>query len=312
MIQKKTKQRGLVTRHQTADSKNLKMGHKIYDLRFKNSKPKKERHSQLSTLHPPFSTTSGSIMMQVLVSLFILSMGLSGALAVIIASIEANKTNEYRMIATNLAQEGIEAVRSIRDTNWLAYSSSLRECWNYWEDRSEDGVVTDTEAAGCTPDANGQNDHPWTSTTEGADPNAIVDFDPDTFRWKLIPSVRFDNEDVSLDYGNETEFGDKDAGYKLYKKEIDGATFYTHDRTDATASVFSRKIEMYYIDNSVLDPFDDSTEPISGGSFPVGQADQDNRMLVISTVLWTQRGREHQIVMSTVMTDFYSRYEWES
>ncbi len=249
----------------------------------------------------------GSIMMQVLVSLFILSLGLAGALAVIIAAMESNQTNQKRMIATNLAQEGLEAVRSIRDTNWLTYSSNLRECWNFWEDTDENGVI-DTSDTDCSPNGFGQNDHPWTTSSEGDSPNFIVDFDPSNFRWKIIPDTKFDNIVTDPNY---------EDGYQLFTKEINGKTFFTHNKSGSTdTSVFSRKIEMYYIDET---NFDDSTDPITPGAFPVSsgappttETGQDNRILVISTVSWNQKGRDHTVVMNTIMTDFLDRHEWNS
>jgi hypothetical protein len=66
---------------------------------------------------------------------------------------------------------------------------------------------------------------------------------------------------------------------------------------------------MYYVD---ADDYDDSVDPIQGGSFPIGEKGKDNRILVVATVSWTQRGREREVVMSTVMTDFFDRHEWES
>ncbi len=253
----------------------------------------------------------GSIMMQVLVSLFILSLGLSGALAVIVAAIESNKTNQQRMIATNLAQEGMEGFRSIRDTNWLTYSSNLRECWHFWEDTNEDGVLGNDSS--CTPDGNGQNDHPWTFVASEAPtdtPLFIVDFDSTNFRWKYIPDTLFDNISGTPDYTD---------GHKLYTKTINGNLFYTHDKSGTTTeSVFSRKMEMYFIDNPT---FDDSTDPITGGEYPdsttasppaTTEMGDDNRILVMSTVSWTQRGRSHEVVMSTIMTDYLERTEWDS
>jgi type II secretory pathway pseudopilin PulG len=307
MKQKKRQQRERVIRDQSSKKEDLGMRFKMHTLGLRNARPKNEKHSSLFALHSRFSTTSGSIMMQVLVSLFILSMGLSGALAVIIASIEANKTNEYRMIATNLAQEGLEAVRSIRDTNWLTYSSNLRECWNYWEDTNEDGVVTPSEFGSCTPNASGQNNHPWNSDLDGSNvlEKYIVDFDDSNFRWKVISEDKFPTINTDPDYTN---------GFQLFKRDNGSTTFYTHDAYEdtgetVTQSVFSRSISMYYVD---ADDYDDSVDPIQGGSFPIGEKGKDNRILVVATVSWTQRGREREVVMSTVMTDFFDRHEWES
>jgi type II secretory pathway pseudopilin PulG len=253
----------------------------------------------------------GSIMMQVLVSILILSMGLAGSLSVIVSAIESNTKNEQRMIAMNLAQEGIEAMRSIRDTNWLTYSSNLRECWNFWEDTNEDGVITGLDTF-CTPNSFGQNDHPWSSSLNGKIlERYIVDFDHTNFRWKLISEDRFSSINTDPDYRNR---------FRLFITSLGGSEFYTHNRTGSTkTSLFSREINLYYIDTNEVNGFDDSKNPIEGGAWPESltaspniETASDNRILVISRVFWVHKGKEHEIIMSTFLTDFLDRHEWDS
>lgn len=252
----------------------------------------------------------GSVLLDVIVSIFILSLGLTGSMNLIVIAIQANKVSEQRLVATNLAQEGVEAMRSIRDTNWLTYSSDLRACWNFWEDTNEDGVV-DGSDSDCTPNANGQNQHPWSSdiiTGENYLEKYIIDFDPDTFRWKLISEDQFVNITSSPDYSD---------GFALFQKQINGSKFYTHDKdvadpSDIEDTPFYRSLSLYYIDSTTGVPFNDTLNPIEGGVFPVGSASKDNRILVVSRVYWTHSGTNHQIIMSTIMTDFYDRSEWTS
>jgi hypothetical protein len=237
-------------------------------------------------------------MMQVIVSIYILSMGLVGSMALIIAAIESNRTNINRMTATNLAQEGLEVVRNMRDTNWMTYSTNLRECWNFWDDTDEnrdiDGADTD-----CVPNGSGQNNHPWGYSIEagGTFVNSyIVDIDPDDFRGILIADNNFNGK-----------YAD---GARLFKTTVNGTDFYTHDNSPGnTETIFEREIEMYYIDATV---FNDTTNPITGGDYPLNLKAQDNRILVISTVSWELKGRTRSVVMSSILTDFLSRTEWSS
>lgn len=72
---------------------------------------------------------------EVLVSISILIFGLVGVLSLANQNIRAQRINRNSMIASHLAQEGIELVRNTRDTNWLA--------GNDW--KLGDGVNPDTD-----------------------------------------------------------------------------------------------------------------------------------------------------------------------
>lgn len=72
---------------------------------------------------------SGETLLEVLIAVSLISTILVGALSILnqtYASIE--KTNN-RIIALNLAREGIEAVRNVRDTNWVNYSGEKDDKW---------------------------------------------------------------------------------------------------------------------------------------------------------------------------------------
>lgn len=66
---------------------------------------------------------SGFTLVEVMVAVAVLSIGLIGAANLITYNISNSAKAINKTIATNLAQEGIELVRNIRDTNWLSGSS---------------------------------------------------------------------------------------------------------------------------------------------------------------------------------------------
>lgn len=252
--------------------------------------------------------------MEVMISFFILVVGLTGALSVIVSTGNTNSAHKNRFIAANLAQEAIEAVRNMRDTNWLVYSSNLRECWNFWDDEDENGVINSDDEA-CTVE-NGQNTHPFgrkTTNPDGSTNSFIADFDPDTFRWVLVSGDRLGTGipgiHTSKDYG---------GGYQLYERIFNGRSFYTHNREDANhkPSPFSREVEIYYIDNTNF--LDNGNGTFVGGEFPdtgfteEENKEQDNRMLVVVRMSWFDRGNERELVLSTLLTDFFARTEWKS
>lgn len=59
-------------------------------------------------------------MIELIVAIAIVGIGLGAALSLILTSGIQNRRTELRTIATNLAREGLEVIRSIRDSNWLA------------------------------------------------------------------------------------------------------------------------------------------------------------------------------------------------
>jgi hypothetical protein len=63
---------------------------------------------------------SGQTMIEVIVALFMLTMTLVAGLSLAIYSNSRNVNNMNQITALNLAREGVEAIRMLRDTNWLA------------------------------------------------------------------------------------------------------------------------------------------------------------------------------------------------
>jgi type II secretory pathway pseudopilin PulG len=63
---------------------------------------------------------AGQTLIETIVAIFLLTMALSGGLALTIFSISRSKVSLDQIAATNLAREGVEAVQMMRDSNWLA------------------------------------------------------------------------------------------------------------------------------------------------------------------------------------------------
>lgn len=61
----------------------------------------------------------GFTLVEALVAIFILTMGLIPSLSIILLANSFNFSIRNNLIAANLAQEGVEVVRAIRDTNWF-------------------------------------------------------------------------------------------------------------------------------------------------------------------------------------------------
>ncbi|MBI1755189.1 type II secretion system protein, partial [Candidatus Azambacteria bacterium] len=62
----------------------------------------------------------GFTLLESLVAIAVFTVGVSAAIVLIISSLNVGTRTQHKIIAANLAQEGIEATRNIRDRNWLS------------------------------------------------------------------------------------------------------------------------------------------------------------------------------------------------
>jgi type II secretory pathway pseudopilin PulG len=81
----------------------------------------------------------GQTLLELLVALFILVLVLTATVALIVSSINAGRESRNRLIAANLAREGIEIVRNIRDSNWIDPGVATPPAW-------DDGLVGNNPA----------------------------------------------------------------------------------------------------------------------------------------------------------------------
>lgn len=66
-----------------------------------------------------FKNKKGFTLLEVMVSAAVLTVGVGTMMVLVSNSLHALNVAKNRTIAVNLAQEGIEIVRNIRDTNWV-------------------------------------------------------------------------------------------------------------------------------------------------------------------------------------------------
>ena len=100
-------------------------------------------------LEPSVNSQGGFSMLEAMVSIFILLVGVTGSLVLVSSGITNFNISKNRIIASNLAQEGLEIVHNIRDNNWLA--STVRP-WNDWRNAGGiDLLVGDGVADACNP-----------------------------------------------------------------------------------------------------------------------------------------------------------------
>ena len=62
---------------------------------------------------------NGFSIVEIIVAIFIISMGLIGVLSLVVQNIQAQRISKNILIASQLAQEGLELTRVQRDNNWI-------------------------------------------------------------------------------------------------------------------------------------------------------------------------------------------------
>lgn len=73
---------------------------------------------------------SGETLIEIMIAVSVLMIALAPSSALYIDSIKSTAANRDYLVAETLAEEGIELVRNIRDTNALKFSAKAKECWN--------------------------------------------------------------------------------------------------------------------------------------------------------------------------------------
>lgn len=75
-------------------------------------------------------TQSGFTLLETVVAIGLILFGVLSMMLLSLVTLYAGRNSEDEFLATQFAQEGIEVVRSIRDSNWLAYDSDSTTLWN--------------------------------------------------------------------------------------------------------------------------------------------------------------------------------------
>lgn len=80
--------------------------------------------------YPQYKNNYWSSIIEVIVVIVIITIWLVGAYWILNSWSKLALTSENRIKAINIAREWIEAVKNIRDTNWIKFSSDYTNCWN--------------------------------------------------------------------------------------------------------------------------------------------------------------------------------------
>lgn len=139
----------------------------------------------------------GQSLLELVVAIGIINVGLFSVWHLSFSNFNAEREAQDRVIATNLAREGIEIIKNIRDSNWLAAD----------------------ENNACPHNVTPDNPCQWDSGLTGEDSTAI------------ILKAFSETENVYLDFGPDFLVDPSDARTLLYR-DING--FFSHDNGFST------------------------------------------------------------------------------
>jgi prepilin-type N-terminal cleavage/methylation domain-containing protein len=74
-------------------------------------------------------TSQGFTILEVLIAITVLTIGLIGALTLLTFSLSSYEESSNKVVAVNLAQEGVEVVRSFRDRGELEWGVEITRGW---------------------------------------------------------------------------------------------------------------------------------------------------------------------------------------
>lgn len=221
----------------------------------------------------------GESLAETVIALFVISVGVAGGFMLVLNSLRTGMSISDRVEAINLAREGIEAVRTVRDSNWIKYAGDRRNYWN----------CADTETCGDEDKIE-------------AGKKYAVDFD-ENLEWRLYeaPNNTLDLKDglPNSCLGNTAEdcffalafkhcAGEK-VGYYTNNKEAAVKLWDCEDEIITDEPRFFRQISFNYKD----DPYTTDDENILEATVLVEWFDQNEAV--------------KKIEMTTYLTDFLGR-----
>lgn len=259
----------------------------------------------------------GETLTETIIALSILAISITVASTVILNSMRNLTVAKQRVIAVNIAREGVEALRAIRDTNWLLYSDKRRQCWN------NDPEVSPCD--GLNPILPGYyvvykaDDETWQLEYADADPLVDGPDDADTIKENDLDLDRIRLSLVDIDPavdsdGNGTDDDDTDMYNHMNAALASPPPF----GTEVKGTVYSRYIIIEYLENQpdISTPPSANEEPEESintkDEWDASTPSLLNRMRVTSVVEWYRANASFSVELKTIITDHLGREDLTS
>jgi Tfp pilus assembly protein PilV len=234
-------------------------------------------------------------LLEVMIALVVLTLGSISATSLILSAINANIYNKDALMALNLAQEGIEYMRNLRDTNWIRFSANRQGCWNV-----RPFLVTEIPICSDAPSTKIQPADITTTTNDGFAlgdilsnntnvklnlSDGILPAEETAYRLKYFDlDINVDSDGLDINNDGNGKNDDRDFIGTFYP----GAAFVENTK-------FYRSINLVY---KQLNP-----NPNYNQLGTVGPTVGD-LMQVYSTVQWMDGGIMHQIQLTSALSRY--------
>jgi len=153
---------------------------------------------------------SAFTLIEVIMVLFIISLGLVGVLALIVQNIQSQTLNKHNLVAYQLSQEGIELIRKVRDTNWAGgvdWNTGLAEGDYFMDylDSTPQVIVDPNNEPILKMDSNGYYRHDLGSVDADTNFSRVIRIaDQDAYSKYIIVTVSWGEYNRTHDYVLET------------------------------------------------------------------------------------------------------------
>ena len=155
---------------------------------------------------------------EIMAVVFIITIGMVGMMNLIGQSIRVQRLNEHTLIAYQLAQEGIELVRLIRDDNWLAIGGGVEFInvmvpGNYCLDYSNINLNSSTTGAPCRLYLNPSNFYVHDEGTDNIETPysrliTIEKYEEEDYAVNVKVKITWEDVSGTLEYEAETRLYD--------------------------------------------------------------------------------------------------------
>ena len=198
-----------------------------------------------------FFSSSGETLLEAIIAISIFAIIVGPASATYVSSIQTVATNRNDLVAAALADEGVEMVRNMRDTNLLRFSPKAQECWNTLPEHLS------LEGSGDPPNPTGGCDNP--DNKIGNETSLLAQqfrltFDPDALSWKLVAPSPADAH-LNDPFGDVADENAPEQ-YRLRQDETTGIYFAPEtlptdvSRLPGRESILYRQITIQYLNLS--------------------------------------------------------------
>jgi type II secretory pathway pseudopilin PulG len=255
----------------------------------------------------------GISIIEAVVAVVILSLTMITIQTLNVYNIKSDQLNTSQIVADNLAKEGIEAVRNIRDSNWQRYSGNIRSnntdgSGDHWND-GFDG----TDSFGFT--YNTQLNDSTYNPSNGSD-----------VQYYFVPELIFDSNDPNEQYTWNLRFADSvntfdesddvlaniitNESTGIYQVHLDPTTLmYVQaegiDTVQYPQTQFYRVVEITYEES-----YDQVTNCTPGTTADCKLNAHDNSISIRSIVAWKDTNDTIKYTsINSKLTDWYQRID---